>query len=43
MAENKKKEANKLGILAWFLLGVFSMILGWTHFLTWVIGTYVYD
>jgi len=30
------------GITIWFLLGLSSTILGWTHFVSYVIGTYVW-
>jgi len=38
------KRENKLmiGICLWFVLGLFSIVLGWEHFVTWVISTYIY-
>jgi len=38
----KRKTKLLLGIFTWFGMGLFSMVLGWTHFLTYVFGTYIY-
>ena len=38
----KTKTKKILGWLTWLFFGLFSMVLGWTHFLIYVIGTYLY-
>jgi hypothetical protein len=40
--EPREESKYFLGWLVWFVLGLLSIILGWTHFLTWVLGTYIY-
>ena len=38
----KRKTKMTLGVLVWLGIGLFSMVLGWEHFLTYTTGTYVY-
>lgn len=33
---------NKAGVVIWFLIGIFTIVLGWTHFLTYIIGSYLW-
>ncbi len=38
----EKKTKYQLGWSAWFGLGLFTMILGWEHFIIWVLSAYAY-
>lgn len=38
----KRKTKLLLGVSVWFAIGLFSMVLGWEHFITYIIGTYIY-
>ena len=44
---NKKRRINKerrlaIGLFLWFVLGLSSIVLGWTHFVIWVVSAYIY-